>query len=114
VQDRLYALAEGRHRVRRKARCGGAQVPAWAGVGCNILDDCTATDAIKYVFVGILHRERLVDPNSGQYLVDIIDEVLERSIARDVLLRLFKEANWTSSSPSTPPLSTRRSAHFMK
>lgn len=64
-------------------------------VGYTIrFEDMTSSDTrIKYMTDGILEREALMDPTMLKYLLIMLDEAHERTIATDVLFTLLRDAS---------------------
>lgn len=56
-------------------------------------DDVTSPRTrIKYMTDGMLQREALLDPTMSKYLVIMLDEAHERTVATDILFALVKDA----------------------
>lgn len=89
TQPRRVAAVSVAARVAEEVGCKVGQK-----VGYTIrFEDLTSPETrIKYMTDGILQREALMDPTMLKYLLIMLDEAHERTIATDVLFTLLKDA----------------------
>lgn len=78
--------------AKRVAEEFGCRVGQEVGYTIRFEDVTSPKTAIKYLTDGILEREALLDPKMLKYLVIMLDEAHERTIATDVLFALLKKA----------------------
>lgn len=113
TQPRRVAAVSVAARVAEEMGCKVGQK-----VGYTIrFEDMTSADTkIKYMTDGILQREALLDPAMLKYLLIMLDEAHERTIATDVLFTLLKDA--ASKNPSlkvivtSATLDSEKFSHF--
>lgn len=89
TQPRRVAATSVARRVAEEVGCRVGET-----VGYTVrFDDRTSRDTvIKFMTDGMLEREALNDPAMSRYLVVMLDEAHERTVATDVLFALVKQA----------------------
>lgn len=89
TQPRRVAAVSVAKRVAEEVGC---KVGEEVGYYIRFEDVTTPKTKIKYMTDGMLQREALLDPSMLKYLVIMLDEAHERTIATDVLFALLKKA----------------------
>lgn len=89
TQPRRVAAVSVAKRVAEEVGC---KVGEEVGYYIRFEDITTPKTKIKYMTDGMLQREALLDPSMLKYLVIMLDEAHERTIATDVLFALLKKA----------------------
>lgn len=89
TQPRRVAAVSVAKRVAEEVGC---KVGEEVGYYIRFEDVTTPKTKIKYMTDGMLQREALLDPSMLKYLVIMLDEAHERTIATDVLFTLLKKA----------------------
>lgn len=89
TQPRRVAAVSVAKRVAEEVGC---KVGEEVGYYIRFEDITSPKTKIKYMTDGMLQREALLDPSMLKYLVIMLDEAHERTIATDVLFALLKKA----------------------
>lgn len=89
TQPRRVAAVSVAERVAKEMGC---KVGLTVGYTIRFEDITSENTRIKYMTDGILQREALMDPAMLKYLLIMLDEAHERTIATDVLFTLLKDA----------------------
>lgn len=89
TQPRRVAAVSVAKRVAEEVGC---KVGEEVGYYIRFEDVTSPKTKIKYMTDGMLQREALLDPTMSKYLVIMLDEAHERTIATDVLFALLKKA----------------------
>lgn len=89
TQPRRVAAVSVAKRVAEEVGC---KVGDEVGYYIRFEDVTSPKTKIKYMTDGMLQREALLDPTMSKYLVIMLDEAHERTIATDVLFALLKTA----------------------
>ena len=89
TQPRRVAAVSVAARLAEEMQC---QVGDLVGYTIRFEDRTSAATRVKFMTDGILQREALLDSAMLQYLLIMLDEAHERTIATDVLFTLLKNA----------------------